>query len=81
MVLRKEWSASWKSGETQKTVKGAKDQTEAKYETVGSHMPSTSSVMTVGSAPISLKTNQYTDFTKIGTGTYIANLILRCVTK
>lgn len=76
-----EWSASWKSGEAPKTVKGAKDQTEAKYETVGSHTPSTSSVMTVGSAPISLKTDQDTDFTKIGTGTYKANLILRCVTK
>lgn len=76
------WSASWGESESKKTVDSpaSSQENEGTYDTVGEHTPSDDSAMTIGYAPISISTDAYADYSKLGIGTYESNLYLRCVT-
>ena len=83
-----DWNAKWNVVKDEESVsENSEDDTtvysntdKKSFKTIVEHSGGTKA-LSIGQAKIDIKTDSTTDYTKIGSGTYSANLILKCVTE
>lgn len=83
-----DWNAKWTVVVDEESVsENSEDDTTTVYSNTGKNDFKTivehsggTKALSIGQAKIDIKTDSTTDYTKIGSGTYSANLILKCAT-
>lgn len=83
-----DWNAKWNVVKDEESVsENSEDDTtvysntdKKGFKTIVEHSGGTKA-LSIGQAKIDIKTDSTTDYTKIGSGTYSANLILKCAPK